>query len=297
MTIIALSIAIQFFAAFYAIWLIKKTGILYSWCFISLALFMMGIRRIISLYRLVESGYVKIDYAMESTGLVISISMLAGVAGIGKIFVERKKMQQKIEELLHLKDLLLKEVHHRVKNHMNSVSGMLTIQADSIGDDNAKQSILEARSRMESILALYSKLCSSADYRSISMAEYMSHLIDEIIKNNSLGTKLTVIKEIQDANVGVDKLNYIGIIVNEIITNSTKYAFTGMNDGTIKVRAGIENGNIHIQVSDNGRGIDEHESRHSGFGMELIRNLVESMDGKLLIENKAGACYSVSLKI
>lgn len=297
LAVIIFSIAVQFAAAVYAIWLIKKTGIIVSWCLISAAIFLMGIRRVISFYRLVDNGFTNIDYPMEITGLVLSISMLAGVAGIGRIFIERKRMQQKIEELLKIKDLLLKEVHHRVKNHMNTVSGLLTLQAECADDSKTKEAIIEARGRVDSILALYSRLNASGDYSSVSMADYMSHLVDQIIRNNSTDKKVTVTKEIEDVSIRVDRINYIGIIVNEIMTNSLKYAFTGMNHGIINLKANFEKGNINILIKDNGKGIDFDRSENRGFGMELIRELVESMNGSLTVENDSGACFSLSLRV
>ncbi len=297
MLLIVFSIIIQFFAAFYAIRLTKKTGKIYAWLFISLALFLMGIRRIIPLYHLVMQPDFTIDYPMEVIGLVLSVSMLIGVIGIGKIFIERKSNQQRIQALLEEKEILLREVHHRIKNNMVTVGSLLRLQSEYIQNDSAKSALRDAQNRIESMLLLYDKIYRTASFHDISTTEYLSSLIDEIVHTTTTKTRIRIVKDIENFKIGVREMYYIGIILNEIITNCLKHAFIQQESGLIHISINKRTDQAFFSVKDNGIGMTDaqHTEDFHGFGMLLIQSLIEQLHGTLHVAHDNGTTINFSV--
>jgi hypothetical protein len=184
MVVILCSVAIQFFTAFYALRLIGRTGALRSWILISMALFLMGIRRAIPLWRLLANGGPSIDYLSESVGLALSALMCAGVVGVGRVFVEREQARLRIKTLLEEKDILLKEVHHRMKNNMNTVCALLRMQADCLEDAHARENVLDAGRRVESMFHLYDRIYRSDDFSNARTGDYFVSLVEAIVQAN-----------------------------------------------------------------------------------------------------------------
>lgn len=299
MLLIIFSIVIQFFAAFHAIRLIKKTGKIYAWIFISLALFLMGIRRIIPLYRLLMQTDFFIDYPMEIIGLVLSVSMLIGVIGIGKIFIERKSNQQRIQDLLEEKEILLREVHHRIKNNMTTIGSLLRLQSAYIQDSPAKSALQDAQNRIESMLLLYDKIYQTSSFQEISTAGYLSSLTDEIVHTTITGTDIRVEKDIEDFKIGVREMYYIGIILNEIITNCLKHAFIRQASGFVRISVSKKAEQAFFTVKDNGIGITDAQQAEGlqGFGFFLIKSLVEQLHGTLHVTNDNGTTIKFSIRL
>ena len=202
----------------------------------------------------------------------------------------RKEGENKINALLVEKDLILKEVHHRIKNNMNTISGLLFLQAETLEDPIAIAALYDTESRVKSMMVLYDKLYRSSDYTCISIDTYLSALIDEIIGNFPNREILTVEKNICGFILDAKHLQVIGIILNELLTNIMKYAFEGKDSGLISVTATLNDGCAVIAVQDNGNGIPEEIGfeHSSGFGLMLVRTLTAQLGGTIMIERNGG---------
>ena len=289
--IIVLSIIVQLFTAAYAIRLIKHTKVLVSWLCVSSALLLMGVRRILTLYTYAKTSTHIVDPQFEAIGLVLSVLMLAGVLGLGRILIERKKNQQKIQNLLKEKDLLLKEVHHRIKNNMNTVCSLLELQGATVKDENSREIIANAGNRVRSMFHLYNRIYQSDNFQEVSTGDYFQSLIDEIIENSNSGDLNIARKlEIEDFRIDIQKIYYLGIIINELITNSIKYAFDGIQNPVLFITMKKDNETAYISVKDNGTGFspDNKKIKNSGFGMKLIYNLIEELNAEILINSENG---------
>lgn len=203
---------------------------------------------------------------------------------------ESKIAGDKIEALLTEKNLLLKEVHHRIKNNMNTLSGLLSLQAATLSDPVAVESLENAGGRVRSMQLLYDKLYTTANFHEMSVASYLPGLVDEILANFPNFNKVTVRKNIQDFVLPLKQLQPLGIILNELLTNTMKYAFTGKSDGTIEISATIEGKKVTLSVADDGCGIPDSVSfNHStGFGLELVHGLTQQISSTIRIERESG---------
>lgn len=205
---------------------------------------------------------------------------------------DRKNADKKINALLAEKNIILKEVHHRIKNSMSTIKSLLSLQADMLKDPIAIEAFLDTESRVQSMMLLYDKLYRSTDYMEISIKEYLFSLIDEIIENFPNSNLVTVEKNIDDFIFDAKRLQSIGIIINELLTNIMKYAFAGKREGVklVVVSVKMKDNNVSIIIKDNGVGIPENTNfeNSSGFGLTLVRLLTEQIGGTIRIEKENG---------
>jgi len=203
---------------------------------------------------------------------------------------ERKNAEIKINTLFSEKELLLKEVHHRIKNNMNTITSLLNLQADSSNETSIKDALNDAGSRVKSMQLLYEKLYQSVDFTELSVLDYFTSLIDEITSNFSQFKSITIVKEIDNFILNVRQLQPLGIIINELLTNIMKYAFEGRTEGKIIFSTTIQENLVTLTLADNGNGMPESVSfEHStGFGLVLVNSLTEQLGGTIRIERGQG---------
>jgi len=212
---------------------------------------------------------------------------------------ERKETERRNKALLDEKDLILKEVHHRIKNSMNTIRSLLSIQAQTLEDASAIEALKDTESRVQSMMVLYDKLYRSVDYSEISMKAYLFTLIDEIIGNFPNSKFIKIEKKLDDFVVNAKKMQAVGIIVNELLTNIMKYAFADRTDGLISVSATLKGKRARILVQDNGKGIPEDITfeNSSGFGLMLVRTLTEQIGGTISMERSNGTSVILDFNI
>lgn len=203
---------------------------------------------------------------------------------------ERKRIRDKIDSLLAEKELMLKEIHHRMKNFMNTVGGLLTLQEDALPDPSARIALQDTANRIRSMSILYDKLYRSGDYRELSMRDYLPALVDEVVSNFPNSKTVRVETDVQDFALDAQRLQPIGIVVNELLTNCMKYAFQEHAKGSIRVSAGTSDGRVSIAVQDDGVGMPESLTleNSTGFGLQLVAALSGQLSGTLRIERGRG---------
>ncbi len=199
---------------------------------------------------------------------------------------ERVASEKRVANLLLEKETLLKEVHHRIKNNMNTIRSLLLLQAGIIENSPSIEVLEDAAGRVLSMMELYDKLYQSSDYNYLSSKEYIAPLITEIIKNFPNSNSVIVEKNIENFDLNIKKLQPLGIIVNELLTNIMKYAFPNINNGRIEVTLSIFGTKICLKIVENGKGIPaEIDFKNStGFGMQLVSMLADQLDGTIRIE-------------
>ncbi len=202
----------------------------------------------------------------------------------------RKESERAGKALLEEKNLILKEVHHRIKNSMNTLRCILALQADSLGEPTSKQALMDAEGRVASMMTLYDKLYRSVDYSVLSIKGYLLSLVDEVVANFPRVCLVTVEKRLEDFTLDARVMQSIGIIVNELLTNIMKYAFEGRQTGTIRVSASRVGSKARITVEDDGAGVPEdiNFDNSPGFGLMLVRTLTEQIGGTIRIERSRG---------
>ncbi|MEI6874209.1 MAG: sensor histidine kinase [Spirochaetota bacterium] len=202
----------------------------------------------------------------------------------------RKKAEKLAKDLLGEKELILREVHHRIKNNMNSICSLLALQADSLGAGVAGAALDDSAGRVRSMMTLYDKLYRAGSYESISMRDYLPSLAAEIVANFPNRCAVKVETAIEDIVLSARLMQPIGIIVNELLTNIMKYAFEGRSQGSILVSAGAEGQSINLAIKDDGKGIPASVNFDSspGFGLTLVAALTNQIGGTIRIDRGSG---------
>jgi len=212
---------------------------------------------------------------------------------------ERQKDKEELERMLCEKETLLKEVHHRIKNNMTTIRGLLSLQIDAEDDPSTRQSLRNAEARVQSIIMLYDRLYVTDNYRELSVREYIGPLSEEIVGSFPDSGKIAIETEIEDCILNVQQLTPLGIIVNELISNMMKYAFSGRETGRIFISVARSEKNLRLLVRDNGVGLPESISfTHStGFGMKIVGMLVDQIDGTIRIERGEGTAFVIDMPV
>ncbi|HMV44912.1 MAG TPA: PAS domain S-box protein [Leptospiraceae bacterium] len=199
----------------------------------------------------------------------------------------RKNSEQKIINLLNEKEIILKEVHHRIKNNMLTILGLLTIQSSRLENQTIKNILLDAAGRVKSMMILYDKLYNTEDNGNISLKTYLPSFIQEIVNIFYVINPVQIETKIDDIILTPTILSPLGIIFNEWITNTIKYNST---KGQISIRVSAERLDNHIRITyeDNGSGLPEGISyeNSTGFGLQLIHMLAHQINGSVFIDQK-----------
>ncbi len=222
-------------------------------------------------------------------------NQVIGTMAAMRDITEKKQAEQQIIQLLHEKELLIHEIHHRVKNNISAISSMLQLQLEKQADSAARSALQDAISHLQGMMVLYDKLLRSENTGALSLKVYLPALVEEI--TNLFDHKGKIDKEIHVDDIIVDQnlIPPLGIILNELITNSMKHAFPGQEKGKIRLTAFRQNNTVSIIFEDNGIGMPEAVDigQSSGFGMQLISMLVEQIKGEIQVRRQPGTQFSI----
>jgi len=194
---------------------------------------------------------------------------------------ERKKKDRLISDSLKEKEILLQEIHHRVKNNLQIVGSMLYLQLLQLSDENTVKIINDILSRIKTMGLVHEYLYQSRDYKNLDFREYVAGLIS-VLKETYISEKQTVnIKFEVKEGIPFEKAIYCGLIINELVSNSLKYAFEGKKDGLIRINFEKIDGFYLLNVSDNGKGIKDYEEirGRNTLGMRIVDTLAEQLMG------------------
>jgi PAS domain S-box-containing protein len=212
---------------------------------------------------------------------------------------ERKRADQLIMSALREKEILLREIHHRVKNNMQVISSLLNLQASRTADPATKAILEESRQRVRSIAIIHEKLYNSANLANIDFAVYLKSLADELLR--SFGRpEVSYVLDVEAIPFEIDKAIPTGLIVNELLTNSLRHAFPPATKGTVSVHLrSLGDENVELVVRDDGVGFPAGIDIHSAttMGLAIVRTLVEQMHGKLTMDTMHGTTCTIRFKL
>ncbi len=196
-------------------------------------------------------------------------------------------------------ELLLKEIHHRVKNNLEIVSGLLALQAAQIDHPSAQAVMQATQNRVHSMGIIHQKLYQKGNLAGIEMKDYFHNLSESILDTFNAAGKISITLPMPPLNLDIDTAVPIGLITNELLTNAIKYAFPSNQSGEIKIsliETGINNG-LLFQLSDNGIGLQNNNSpQGTGFGTELVNLLVKQLEGSLTTNSGNGTTIIIHFK-
>jgi two-component sensor histidine kinase len=211
--------------------------------------------------------------------------------------VERKEAEEKIAASLKEKEVLLKEIHHRVKNNLQMIDSLLNLQSTKINHKRSINLLKESQNRVRSMALIHEKLYQSDSLSEILFDEYILDLTHFLFQSYGADSdKLELKADLESISIDIDTAVPLGLIINELISNSLKHAFPKNNRGEINFALHMVNADkINLTVSDNGVGIPKGlllENRKS-LGLELIRLLVDQLDGDIDINGSRGTTISI----
>lgn len=232
----------------------------------------------------------------EKQNLFISVAfifvLLTGAVGfsVSKTRHNRRLTTEKTKTEAALKDreTLLREIHHRVKNNLQVVSSLLSIQGREITDDRALQAVNESRNRVHSMALIHQFLYGEEHLSSINMQEYVQQLVKSLFSTYSVNhDKVELHVEVDPILLDVDTAIPVGLILNELITNSLKYAFPDGRAGNLFISLKEKNAQLEVLVKDDGVGVSG-EIKSSSFGMKLLNAFKNKLDADYEIKNLEG---------
>lgn len=202
-----------------------------------------------------------------------------------------------LEKLLRDNEWLLKEVHHRVKNNLHLVMSLLQSQTVYLKDEGALNAVLDSQHRVQAMSLIHQKLYKSKDASSVYMPEYINELVDYLKESFKTGLRIYFKLEISPIILDVMQAVPVGLILNEIITNSIKYAFPFSDEDEVQIKLeALEEDQICLMVSDNGRGLPDKFDldKTESFGLLLIRGLIEDLGGTFILQNNQGTKFTLT---
>ena len=217
----------------------------------------------------------------------------------GVVYRQRNKIagEKKRSDLLLMdKELLLKEIHHRVKNNLEIVSSLLALQSAQIDDPDTKEAMLAGQNRVHSIGIVHQKLYQGKNLGAIEMKDYFINLSESILDSFGAEKRVTIECAMDQLDVDIDTAVPLGLIVNELLTNTLKYAFPEGQQGKVQIKLKKQtDGALHLEVSDNGIG-KSGLTHGTGFGGQLVSLLTQQLSGSMREEVKNGTSIYFEFK-
>lgn len=207
-----------------------------------------------------------------------------------------KKMQRQIQKSLQEKDVLLKEIHHRVKNNLQIIISLLNLQSGYLKDESTLKAVKDGQLRVRSMALVHEKFYQAEELTEINFGEYIEKLCQYLYQAYGDKTdRIRVSLNTEPIGLDMDTAMPCGLLINEIVSNSYKYAFPGDRQGEIGIKFRRENGQILLEISDNGIGFPAgfDVEKAESLGMQLIQALTLQIDGQLEVEKDHGARFSV----
>lgn len=238
----------------------------------------------------------RIVIVLISIALILALVLIVAINKGNKRKKTIYKLLQKQKEEITIKNdektVMLQEIHHRVKNNLQIVNSLLRFQSREIEDKNVLSIFEKAQKRVVSMAMLHEKMYNSADLKHVDIKEYISLLITDLIETYSVGKKIKLNLLIDNVHFEMKTLVPLGLIINEIVTNSFKHAFIDILEGEIKINIRqLKNNVFEMIIGDNG--IGSVDRSQSGIGNKLIHIFVKQLNGDIELLKQPGTVYRI----
>jgi two-component sensor histidine kinase/PAS domain-containing protein len=217
--------------------------------------------------------------------------------GMMEDITDQKRAEEQIRASLAEKELLLKEVHHRVKNNLQVISSLLSLQSASVTDRRALDVFMECQHRVRSMAMVHERLYQAPDLASIDFPEYVQSLVASLCRAYGSASRSVAVKvEVRKVSMGVDEAISCGLIINELVSNSLKHAFPEGRQGAIWVTLDRKNGSYVLTVGDDGAGLPASFSFSTAatLGLQMVRTLAEQLEGTIELDTKRGTEFRIT---
>jgi PAS domain S-box-containing protein len=224
---------------------------------------------------------------------------LLGYRGIDRDITERKAAEERIIQSLHEKEILLREVHHRVRNNFQIIISLLSLQSRSIGDEKVTRAMKESQNRIQAMSFVHEKLYTSTDLARIDLEPYVKYMTSQLFNLFTVrpGT-ISLILDVKNIFVDINMAIPLGLVINELVSNSLKHAFPKGRKGQIAISIHDDQNGLTFSYQDNGIGFAEGFDWQTtdSLGFRLIRGLIEQLNGTIEQESCEGTCIIIRVK-
>lgn len=226
---------------------------------------------------------------MEQSGEIL-------LQGIILDITERKKAQ---ESLLRAEEIRKKEIHHRVKNNLQVISSLLFLEAENFQDKEIVEAFLDSRNRVRSMALIHEELYQSGDMSTIDFADYTRNLLNFLSKSYVMQSKaIKLNSKIEDVYLGMDTAIPLGMIINELVSNSLKHGYPDAVEGNVNVTLELDGNEFTLNVSDDGIGFPENVDfrQTTSLGLQLVTILVDQINGTIELEKNGVTSFKIRFK-
>lgn len=236
--------------------------------------------------------------------LSVSVAALRNITGqmnglvcVARDITAKKQAEEKIHASLVEKEVLLKEIHHRVKNNLQIISSLLSMQARKITDKKSHAIFVDSQNRVKSMALIHESLYQSSDLSQIDVDEYLRKLASHILRSYNLNSdRIRLIFSNSSLQISVEAAVPCGLIINELVSNALKYAFPDERSGEIAIALEATPQNFTLRCADNGVGLSpEFDIRQTdSLGLKIVRNLTDQLNGDLVIHTEHGTTFEIT---
>ena len=244
-------------------------------------------------------------FEKKALGAGALLLLLAGVFAFRAYRIRKRSSEQLaqknavIEKALKEKELLLREIHHRVKNNLQVISSLLSIQSRGITDLKAREAVRDSRDRVKSMALIHQDLYKEDDLTGIDLPTYVNKLARSLVSSHQLAPEqITLSTNVDPLVLDVDTAIPLGLILNELLTNALKYAFPEGRPGRLWITIREANDQLHVEVRDDGVGYDPNAERgeeSSGFGLDMVRTFATKLKAEWEVRNDGGTVVDLRI--
>ena len=212
---------------------------------------------------------------------------------------DQKRSEDQIKKSLQEKEVLLKEIHHRVKNNLQVIISLLNLQADKLKDEAAIEAFKEANHRIYSMALVHEQLYQSEDLATIHIKEFIETMVDKLYHTYSAMNRIDLDLKIANIGLGITTAIPCGLILNELVSNALKHGFPGQRKGMVRISFRLlENQCYKLIVEDNGIGVPNtlDIKNTKSLGMQLVNILTAQIDGKITLDRKQGTRFTLKFR-
>jgi two-component sensor histidine kinase len=242
-----------------------------------------------------DGTHVPIELSMAN---LILDGRVIGRVGVARDITDRRRAEEQIHVSLQEKEVLLKEIHHRVKNNLQIISSLLNLQSKYINDSQALQMFIDSQNRVKSMALIHEILFQSREIAKIDFAEYIKNISIQLFRSyDAYSKKITLVINVKDIILDVDTAIPCGLIVTELVSNSLKYAFMDGRKGEISIEFSSDHsGLLTLIVSDNGIGFPENIEfeKMESLGLKLVVALANQLAGTVELDHSKGTTFKIT---
>lgn len=239
------------------------------------------------------------NFMMSVSPLYDSEKNLRGCVHVARDISKRINAENEVKKSLKEKELLLKEIHHRVKNNLQIIYSLHELQEIFVKDENTSMItfLRESKNRILSMAMIHEMLYQSKDLSSINFVDYIKNLVGNLFHIYGLNQNITTIFDLEDFYPNIETSIPLGLIINELVSNSIKYAFPNNEPGEISISLNSYDKGFQLIISDNGIGLPEEvdfKNREQSLGLNLVTSLTQQLDGTIDLDRSQGTKYIIN---